>query len=553
MCNLRGLHLPGGKLLCLWWIWGVGWISCSHPIHARLQVFRYNQQEGIGSLDPAFARNLATIWATHQLYNTLVETDSLLHLVPSLASSWSVSPNHIQYTFHLRRDVYFHDDPCFPGGKGRRFSARDVVYSFKRIMDPSTASSGSWIFHGKVDPVAGFKAIDDTTFVLTLLKPFGPILGIVSMQYCSIVPSEAITYYGKSFRRHPVGTGPFRLDSWDEGQALLLARNPRYFEKDSAGYHLPYLDAVKISFLDSKATEFLQFLQGGLDMINDIDPAYKDEVLTKRGDLRPSWKGKIVLSKVPQLDMEYLGILMDTANTLVTASPLRLLKVRQAINYSIDRRKMLLYLRNSVGTPAESGFIPEGLPVYDSSRVKGYRYDPEKARQLLSEAGFDRSSGVPLIRLVTIPTYADLASFVASEMLECGINVQVEIIPKSLLLDETAKSKVLFFRGSWVADYPDAENFMSVFYSKNPAPPNYTRFHDPFFDSLYERSLRETSDSLRKILYNRMDSLVMAWAPVVPLWYDEGLRLIQPDVEGLTPNGLNLLELRKVRIRRANN
>ncbi|HTJ12526.1 MAG TPA: ABC transporter substrate-binding protein [Dinghuibacter sp.] len=504
-------------------------------------VFRYNQTEGIATLDPAYARNEAIQWAVHQLYNTLVETDTALHLQPSLADSWTVSKDQRQYLFKLKRDVYFHDDPCFPHGRGRPLRAADVVYSFRRLMDPATASPGAWVFNGRIDSV---EAPDDSTVVLTLTKPFRPILGILSMEYCSIVPREAVEAYGTDFRRHPVGTGPFRLENWDEGQALILVRNPHYFERDSMGRALPYLDAVKVSFLDSKATEFLEFLQGRLDMVNDIDPAYKDEVLTRRGTLKPEWTGHIALSRHAQLDMEYLGILMDTASPLVKASPLRLPAVRRAINMAFDRRKMLLYLRNSIGVPAESGFIPSALPVYDPARVPGYRYDPEGAARLLADAGFPGGAGLPVIRLETVPAYADLASFIARQEQEAGIRIQVDVVQKSLLLQTTAKSEALFFRGSWVADYPDAENFMSVFYSKNPAPPNYTRFRSAVFDALYEQALRENDSAGRKLLYNRMDSLVMAQAPVVPLWYDEALRLLSPSVKGLYANGLNLLELR---------
>lgn len=504
-------------------------------------VFRYNQSEGIATLDPAYARNEAIQWAVHQLYNTLVETDTALNLRPSLAESWAVSKDQRRYIFKLKPHVYFHDDPCFPQGRGRALIASDVVYSFRRLMDPATASPGAWVFNGRIDSL---RAQDDSTVVLVLKKPFRPILGILSMEYCSIVPHEAVETYGSNFRRHPVGTGPFRLGDWDEGQALILLRNPRYFERDDTGRALPYLDAVKVSFLDSKATEFLEFLQGRLDMINDIDPAYKDEVLTRRGTLKPEWTDRITLSRHAQLDMEYLGFLMDTASPLVKASPLRFQAIRRAVNMAFDRRKMLLYLRNSIGVPAESGFIPSALPVYDPARVPGYHYDPEGASRLLAQAGFPGGAGLPVIRLLTIPNYADLASFIARQEEEVGIRIQVEVVQKSLLLETTAKSQAMFFRGSWVADYPDAENFMSVFYSRNPAPPNYTRYRNAAFDDLYEQALRENDPVARKQLYNRMDSLVMAQAPVVPLWYDEALRLVRPSVRGLYANGLNLLELR---------
>jgi len=489
------------------------------------------------------------MWAVHQLYNTLVEIDNNLHIVPSLAKSWEISVDRLTYTFHLRNDVFFHDDEVFASGKGRRLTAGDVVYSLDRIVDKRTASPGGWIFNGKIDSANGFTAIDDTTFQLKLIRPYIPILGILSMQYCSIVPKEAVEKYRTEFRQHPVGTGPFAFVAWEEGQALILKKNKHYFEKDSVGNRLPYLDGVKISFYDSKATEFLLFRQKQLDFINDIESSFKDEVLTKKAELRKNWNGKIVLQTHPYLNIEYLGILVDSSNDLVRNSPMRLKKIRQAINYGFDRRKMILYLRNSLGIPGESGFVPPGLPSFDSSKVKGYHFDPAKCKQLLSEAGFPDGKGLPVIKLLTIPIYSDLAEFIAKQLEEAGIPVQVDVVQKSLLLELTSSSRALFFRGSWIADYPDAENYLSVFYSKNPAPPNYTRYKNPVFDALFEKALAETNDTLRYGLYQQADQVVINDAPVVPLWYDEVIHLVQPNVKGFEPNSLNLLELRRVDMR----
>ncbi len=534
----------------------------------KKKVFTYNESDGIATLDPAFAKNRSIMWAIHQLYGTLVETDADLHFVPGLASHWEVSKDRRTWTFHLRTDVFFHDDPAFPDGKGRRLTAADIVYSFNRLLDPATASSGAWIFHDRIDtsqpahnpasPVVpnpdrspgggAFSAPDDSTFQLRLLRPFNPILGLLSMEYCSAVPHEVVERYGKDFRAHPCGTGPFRFKSWEEGQALILLKNDHFYEHDSAGRALPYLDALKITFNDEKATEFLQFRQGELDFINEIDPSFKDEVLSKRGELKKEWQDKIVLSVHPQLNTEYLGILVDSSNTLVRTSPLRVKAVRQAINYGFDRRKMMLYLRNSLGLPAESGFVPAGLPSFDSTLVHGYHYDPEKARSLLVAAGYPDGRGLPPVKLLTIPIYADFATFIARQLQDVGLHIDVEVVQKSLLLEETAQSKALFFRGSWIADYPDAENYLSVFYSRNPAPPNYTRYDDPAFDRLYEQALQENNDSARYRLYREMDQRVIDAAPVVPLWYDEVVHLINPRVRGLEANALNLLELRRVDI-----
>ena len=530
--------------------------SCGKAKKNEQNIFRYNEVSGISSLDPAFAKSQSVIWATHQLYNTLVETDEQLHIVPSLAKSWEVSTDRLSIIFHLRTDVFFHDHIAFandkarlPHGQGRKMIAADVVYSFQRLMDKNTASPGAWIFNNRVDAAKGFVAMDDSTFRIDLLKPFVQILGVLSNVYCSIVPREAVEKFGTDFRRNPCGTGPFQFKAWEEGQALILVKNQHYFEKDSTGNRLPYLDGVKVTFLDSKATEFLEFRQGRLHFINDIDPSFKDEVLSKKGELRDSWKNKVVLNKHPYLNIEYIGILVDSTKDIVKNSPLRIKALRQAINYGFDRKKMMLYLRNSIGTAAESGFVPMGLPSFDTAMVKGYHYDPAKASALLQQAGFKSLKDIPEIKLLTIPIYGDLGSYIARQLQDIGLNVKVEIVQKSLLLTQTSKSEALFFRGSWIADYPDAENYLSVFYGKNPAPPNYTRYYNPVFDALYEQSTRETNDSIRYRLYQQMDQMLMNDAPVVPLWYDMVIHLVQPAVKGFQPNALNWLELRRTKLK----
>lgn len=528
-------------------VFGSVLVSCYGKRNTDKNIFRYNEQTGVASLDPAFAKNQSIMWPVHQLFNTLVEIDDSTQIKPSLARNWELSTDRRTYIFHLRDDVFFHDDACFPGNKGRKLTAADVAYSFHRILDKQTASPGSWIFNRKVDTLQPFLALNDTTFQLKLLRPYNPILGILSMQYCSIVPKEAVEKYGSEFRRHPVGTGPFRFVAWEEGQALVLSRHPNYFEMDIEGRRLPYLDGIKVSFYDSKATEFLLFRQHKLDFINDIDASFKDEVLTKRGTLKKEWEGKILLQTNPYLNTEYLGILVDSTNALLRNSPVSNRKVRQAINYGFDRRKMILYLRNSLGTPAESGFVPVGLPSFDADVVKGYTYDPVKSRQLLEQAGFPNGKGLTPVKLLTVSIYAEMGNFIAKQLEEIGIPVQVDIVQKSLLLEMTSNSRALFFRGSWIADYPDAENYLSVFYSKNPAPPNYTRYNNPAFDRLFERAISEDNDSLRYELYQQADQLMINDAPIVPLWYDKSIRISQTNIEGFVPNALNLLELRRVR------
>jgi peptide/nickel transport system substrate-binding protein len=515
--------------------------ACSTKVANNKKIFTYNEATGIASLDPAYAKNQSVMWPTNLIYNTLVETDSNLQIQPSIAKNWQISTDKKTYTFYLHNHIFFHDNIAFANGKGRKLTAYDVVYSLERIINPKVASPGAWIFNGKVDTLQPFVAINDTTFQLKLLQPFQPILGILSMKYCSIVPKEVVAYYGDEFRRNPCGTGPFTFAAWYEGEALILHKNQHYWEKDTDGTALPKLDAVKITFLDNKASEFLAFRQGKLSFINDIDPSFKDEVLTKTGELRNHWKNKFKLYKHNYLNVEYLGILQDAKSTLVAGSPLKEKAVRIAMNKAINKEQLMLHLRNSIGIPANAGFIPLAL---QSNFINATEYNIAEAKKLLSVANYKGE----LISLVSIPIYADIANYVAKQWQIIGLNVKVEIVPKSVLLQQTAQGKVLLFRGSWIADYPDAENFMTVFYGKNPAPPNYTRYNNEKFNRLYQQALYTIDDSLRLKLYEEMNNIIMQDVPVIPLWYDRVIHLVNNNVSHWQPNALNLLNLKKVTI-----
>lgn len=512
------------------------------------QVFHLNLSSGnLETLDPAFSKDLYKMWVAHMLYNTLVETDENLHLQPSLAKSWEVDASGLIYTFHLRTDVYFHDNEAFANGKGRKMQADDVMYSFSRIIDPKTASSGAWIFNERVDTIKPFSAINDSTVQIRLRQPFRPLPEMLSMPYCSIVPKEVTEKWGKDFRAHPCGTGPFQMKYWDENNILVLHKNPHYWEKDSAGHSLPKLDAVQISFIDNKATEFLLFLQGKLDFVNGIDGSFKDLVLAKNGTLKEAYKNKFQLNKSTYLNTEYLGFLTDTSNPVMKGQATRSQLVRQAINYAIDRKKVVTYFRNGVGLPAESGFIPSGMPGYAGNKNYGYHYDPKKSLELLAKAGFPNGRGLPPVKILTPDNYIDIVNFVSSQLQDVGIQLQVEGIQPNILKEQMSRSQCVFFRAQWLADYPDGETYLAFFNSHFSAPPNYTRFNNEKFDQLYNASLN-TPDTLRWKLYSQMDSLAMSYAPVVPLFYDQRLHFTQNKIKGFRSNPMNMIDLKTVKI-----
>ncbi|MDN3492301.1 ABC transporter substrate-binding protein [Winogradskyella bathintestinalis] len=501
-------------------------------------VFRYNEHKNIGSLDPAFSKDLADIWATHQLFNGLVQMDDQLNVIPSIAKSWTITDSAKTYNFTLRNDVFFHKHKLFKKDSSRKVIASDFEYSFNRLRDKSIASPGSWV----LNKVEDFSALNDSIFQIKLKQPFPAFLGLLTMKYCSVVPKEVVNYYGNDFRSNPIGTGPFKFKRWEENLKLVFRKNNYYFESDSTGQQLPHLEAVSITFLPDKQSEFLQFAQGNIDFLNSLDGSYKDEILTAEGQLRRSYATDIKMIRGPYLNTEYLGFYMKTE-----LSTIQSLKLRKAINVGFDKHKMMTYLRNGIGIPANGGFIPKGLPGYNASI--GFNYQPNLAKQLVSE--FKSETGIknPEITLTTTSNYLSYCEFIQRELQKTGLLVNVDVIPASSLKDAKANGQLDFFRASWIADYPDAENYLSLYYSKNFAPngPNYTHFKNEEFDRMYEAAYLETDPDLRAELYTKMDSLIMNSAPIVPLFYDEVVRFTQKNVKGLGINATNLLELKSVR------
>ncbi len=512
-------------------------------------IFKYNEAAGIISLDPAFSRDLAHIWVCNQLYNSLVKLNDSLTVIPSLAKSWEITEDGLIYTFNLRTDVVFHQDSCFKG-MNRNIVASDFVYSFNRLLNPKTASPGAWVLSNvrKKNGDYAISALNDSTLSIELTKPFPPFLGILSMKYCSVIPHEAVEFYGKEFRKHPVGTGPFKLQNWVENIKLVLRKNPDYFEKYN-GEQLPYLDGIAVSFLIDKMTAFMEFVKGDFDFISGIDPSYKDELLTRSGQLREKFTSKFNMIEGPYLNTEYLAILVDTAFSKETDNPLQNKNVRLAINHGFNREKMIHYLRNGIGTPGNKGIIPAGMPSFNANSGYGYSYDPDKSKELLKDAGYGIDNPVPEITLVTTPDYLDICKYVQSQLKNIGLKIAIEVSPAATVRELKAHGKLNFFRASWIADYPDEENYLSMFYSGNFAPngPNYTHLSNSKIDSLYLTSFSITKKNSRTNQYRIIDSLIMEEAPVAILYYDKVIRFVQKDISGMTINPINMLNLERVR------
>jgi len=521
------------------------------PRENKYTVFKFNEMGDVTSLDPASARSFENTEVVNQLYNGLVTMDDSFKVRPCIAKSWEITNNGQLYTFHIRQDVYFQDDTLFPGSKGRKVIASDFVHSFFRLFDARVSDATTLL--EDVDRIypgtfQGFYAPNDSTFMIYLKKAYAPFLNILTMKYFSVIPIEAVDKYGQDFGEHPIGTGPFKLRRWEHGVKLIMVRNDHYFEKGADGKSLPYIDGVVVTFLKDVETSFLQFLDGKLDMVTGIAAMNPKEAFGGNGELRKELKDRFYVQRAPFIKTDYLGFMIDTTRQHVEKNPLHIKAVRQAINYAINKEELVRYLRYGVGIPAENGFVPPFLPGSKNNKVKGYSYDPDKANILLAQAGYPNGNNFPPLVLRVSGEWEPMALAIQGQLQRVGIRVNVLKEPPAVLAECVASGQCYFFKKSWVGDYPDGENFLSLFCTKNFSPEgtNYFHYSNKEYDELFEKAISESDNATRYADYAKLDQMMIDDAPVVPLYYDEVLHIVNKRITGLPINSLNLLDLRYV-------
>lgn len=540
------------NFLKTWLIFPIAiWInSCQNVDNSKFSnYFFYNEDQNITTLDPAFVKAQSEIWAVSQIFEGLVEYDDSLNVVPCLAKSWTISPDGKTYTFNLRTDVYFHKSSLFKDSS-RKMNAGDVVFSLSRIADPKTASPGAWIFNDKMDlrcfensnafklPI---RAINDSTVVLELTHAFSPFLGILAMPYCFIVPKEINT---NEFRNHPIGTGPFAFRKWEEEVSVLLGRNTLYYRFEAAK-RLPFLDGVLIDNVKNKQTAFMKFVQGEYDFFNGIDATIKDELLSRSGRLKPKYTSEFKLFKSPFLNTEYIGFNVGPKFKNEASSNLNF---RKALNFAIDREKLIGFLRNGVGIPAYYGFTPSGLPKYPYANIEKTVFNLDSAVYYLKASKINLKTMKP-IELNTTQDYLELMVFVQKEWAKIGVPVKINVHPSSFLRQLRKDQEISCWRGSWIADYPDPENYLVCFETRNFSPngPNYFHYSNASYDQMVQESNMCLNDSMRMQLLAKAESKMKSELPCVVLYYDESIRMTQNWIQGLNANPINFLRLRTVK------
>ena len=542
-------------------------------------TYRFNETDGIKTLDPVALGDAPSHHVVHQIAESLVDFNGDLELVPELAESWEVSEDGTTYTYKLRKGVMFHDDPCFPDGKGREMTAADVKYSFDRMLDSRSRTKGSDYFRDMVvgaaeyykattqakvtnpeivpaEGVKGFRVVDDYTFAIDLIAPFAPFEYYPTLGYAYVYPREAVEHYGEDFQRNLVATGPFELESWEDGREIYLKKNPNYWGKDANGNQLPYLDGVAVSFIGDQSTMLSEFRNGNLEENYRIPNDYIQAIFQPRkpGSDDPwittgEYKD-FVVNQVVELSSQYYGM-------VTTSEVFEDKRIRQAFNYAIDRERLIEFvMKGQAAGIGNHGLVPPSMPGYPIDNVKGYEFDPEKARDLLAEAGYPDGKGFPAINLQLNEgggRNVTLAEAVKEELKKnLGIEVGLDILQWSQHIDKVESGNAPFFRLGWIADYPEPDNFLNLLWGKNAKPSgeispiNATRYNNPEFDKIYEQALRTQDRSERLELYAQAEQIAVEDAPMLWIYYDMQFRLLQPYVRNYKSNAMNRVDLREV-------
>jgi peptide/nickel transport system substrate-binding protein len=546
-------------------------------------TLKFNETDKFQTLFPTLITDAISSHIATQIYEGLVKFDPrTLKVIPSIADKWEIDTAGTTYTFHLRKDVKFQDDPCFADGKGRVVTADDVLYSLEVLCrnDGKNESFGS-TFKGRVvganafydaganakpGSLEGVKVIDANTIQIKLVAPQISFLYILANPVVSIIPKEAVDKYGDKMH---VGTGPFTVASIaNDSSNVVLVRNNNYYGTDTFGNVLPFLDSIKISFIDNKKAELDLFQQNQLDFVWGLS-------------------AEAVKTFVPQVISDFEQkppkFLLDHSSEFVTQmyefnttrAPFNNVKVRQAFAYAIDRSYIVdEVLAGEAYGPGVNGICPPALPGYKASEVKGYEQQKESseenkkqkeadralAKKLLAEAGYPDGKNFPSVKLILNSggsRNTRVAEEIQNELREVlGVNIEIANVSFQQKLNDEKYARADIYRSAWVADYPSAETFLSLFYgadvpdsTSQPSFPNTSRYKNAEFDRLYDlgRGAKTIDDANKYFL--QAEQLMMADAPAIILWYDENYRLTQYRVKNFYTNPMRYLDFSQVYIK----
>lgn len=502
-----------------------------HPIPVYGGELVLADEDDYRLLDPAVAYDERSWHAEWMIFDTLVRYDAQLHLVPMLASAWERSPDGTVWTFHLRDDVHFHN--------GRRMVAADVVYSWTRLFDPALASPGADFFGsivgaqavlaGAAPTVQGLAAPDDTTFVVTLSEPDPVFLSVVAMMFGAVVPKEEVEARGTEWSWHPVGTGPFSVESWDLGEKTVFAANRDYWGDT------PYVDRVVHLSGYPWSVQFLKLEAGEL---HQVDRLSAPDYLWIRQD--PVWSRQLVLT--PQIDS--YGEMMNTE-----MAPFTDVWFRRAVSSAIDREK-LKRIRNGRLLPSSSWLPPliagyeEGLPYQT--------FDVDVARACMEKAGFPHGYPDPISYMTLTDESSRLTSqSIQQDLAAIGIQLEIQNVTFPVYLTATGRrNTVRFSRTAWSMDYPHPSNFLETrFACQNISEENSNNdafYCNPEVDALFAAARTELDPDAQTELYRRAHRILAADAPYAFEYHSIVTTVTHPVLRDYVPDPIYNRDVRRV-------
>lgn len=505
-----------------------------HSEAAHETAVFFGQTARLLGFDPVATGDLASSRAMQRVYEGLVQYDYTARpykLVPALAASMPiVSPDGLTYTFTLRKGIYFTDDPCFPFGEGRELIAEDVVYSIKRLANLNTRSAGYWTVRGKIDGldefrestrtavdgcserVAGLQALDRYKVSIRLIKPYPQFLYVLAMHYFSVLPKEAVDYYGADLVNHPVGTGAYRLKQWERNYRVKYEINPAWLKHDRAD-PLPEFERIVDYVINDGTTQWLMFSSGALDKIGLSAEQFDSVLLPNKGLPDELKTAGVQMHQSPRLDVYYIGFNMEDA--LVGANQ----ALRQALSCAFNHDAWVQLYHHQ----AKPLYGPLPQPLSEARLQKGpYGYDLDKAKKLLAKAGYengiDPDTGSRLV-LTLDSSGADNTQMrqsnelLVSFMADLGVVLKVNYSSRPTFFERVRRGDVQLFRLNWIADYSDEHNFLQLFYGPNAHGCNRANYKNSVYDQWFESFMVLAHSGERSALARQMVELLVEECP----------------------------------------
>jgi oligopeptide transport system substrate-binding protein len=532
-------------------------------------VLRLNETEYIRTLYPPSITDAFSFRVASQIYEGLFKLDQAdLSLKKCLVEDYSVDSSGCVYTFKIKRGIYFHNDPCFPNGDGRELKASDVKYCFTQLCTQSINNQGFVVFKGLLKgadryhassingkspsfDIDGLQTLDDYTIKIILTKPSSIFLYDLARPFTLIYPHEAKEKYGLEMRAKAVGTGPYTLGHVDEDISIILRKNGKYHGQDQFGNKLPFLDAIDIKFIKEKKTELFEFKKGNLDMVYRLPAEHVAEILESVKEGPKNEYSIYELQQTPEMATQFYtfnnkGKVFGNKN------------IRKAFSYAIDKQKVFDLVLNREGfAPGIKGIVPPAFKNYPVDSVLGYSFNLDSARYYLSKAGYAEGKNFPTVTL-ELNSDGERNSNVANEIVRqlkdhLNIKIETKVLPFSQLVENIINGKSEFYRIGWQADFPNPENFLSLFYGKDVPEsleeksfPNFSRYTNAKYDELFEKALACKTPEEAISYYFQAEQVLMKDAPLIVLWYDMGFRLLQSNVRNFPNNALQFRDYSEV-------